>query len=167
MPMDVGPVTLNPQHWRLLEKIDEMTPPKYRRVVRDAVRAEDVIQGCGLARVGDPGTRMALALRDLAKLAVAGYLERAKDEEGGGPMKYRLTQLAEREILTTRINRALAEIDREHSLLLAAEARADMWMRRAQGLRDEVEWSAATRWWQLRRRWRGRRAVREWLETTW
>lgn len=79
----------------LLRKLDETTPPVYRRQQRDHRPFEDVAQDAGLWRVGEPTGRAPMLF---ARLAEAGYVERVKDPSG--PVRYRVSQLGERELLT-------------------------------------------------------------------
>jgi hypothetical protein len=105
-----GPRTLRdlePDEVRLLRALDRMTPASYRKQERDHRPAEDVAQEAGLATVGEPDTRMATATLKLRRLLDSGYVASVKD---GASLRYRLTQLAEREMLTADLE---ALVDRQ------------------------------------------------------
>lgn len=159
---EIGPGSLTYTERDLLEKLDEMSPPVYRRQLRDAKRAEDVVQAAGLATVGRPDTRMALAFRDFANLAKKGYVERVKDEEGGsGQIKYRITQLAEREILTRKMLAAQRDLDGVEQKRRIAAGDARVWKGAALAAREVLSEIAAVGWW---RRGRARRIAAAHLE---
>lgn len=154
LPFFEGPGggTLDPNDARLLLKLDELTVPKYRRQKRDAMRADDLAQEAGRATVGSPDTRMAVAMRSLRAIEKVGLIERAKEEEGGETIKYRISQLGEREIAARRMARLAALLDAEESKRRVAEQIAErLSAELADALRD-LGAAQAPKWWQF---WRG------------
>lgn len=152
-------IQLDHQERKLLLALDGMTPPKHRRQERDAVRGEDVVQEAGLGFVGAPDTKMAIAMRSFAVLARNGWVERVKGEEGDGGIKYRITQLAERVLLSAKLATAEAEVvaveqklrSGEHERRIAV-GNARVWKGEAEASRDVMRDIVKTRWWQFGQR---------------
>jgi outer membrane lipopolysaccharide assembly protein LptE/RlpB len=137
---------LEPDEVRLIRALDTMTPASYRKQERDHRPADDICQEAGLAVVGQPDTRMATATLKLRRLLDSGYVESVKD---GANLRYRLTQLAEREMLTADLE---ALVDRQAKLerhLQEAQQRAMRAEQREARRRDELQEAYRPFW----RRW--------------
>jgi hypothetical protein len=126
---------LDPNERKLLRALDKMTPPSYRKQERDHRPAEDVAEEAGLATVGRPDTQMATAMLSLRRLVEAGYVSTVKD---GADLRYRLTQLAEREMLTADLQALVDRQARLEDQLGGAQERATRAEQRLDRLRDEV-----------------------------
>jgi hypothetical protein len=108
---------LSPDALTLLRKLDETTPTVYRTQERDHRPGEQVAQDCGLGIVGVPtGTRAAMMFKELRE---AGYVEKVKDPDG--PVRYRVSQMGERELLTaagvhwkSELDKTVAEWQQDH-----------------------------------------------------
>jgi hypothetical protein len=111
---------LEPPGEALLEALDRLTPPHYHMQQRDHQDAGIVAQEARVATVGQPDTRMALAMRSLTKLVQAGFIEKVKTED---TVRYRLSALGERTILHKRLRELKKELHERE--LEAAGFRAD------------------------------------------
>lgn len=102
------------QERQLLEGLYEKTKPGvYHRHELDHASFEEVAQDSGLASVGNIDTRMMNAAREFKHLAAKGYVEAVKDPTGGA-LRYRVTQLGERVILSGRIRHLERELDKQN-----------------------------------------------------
>jgi hypothetical protein len=120
---------------RLLEKLDELTPAKYRRQARDDRTGEEVAEAARLAKVEiADDTRIAYNFK---RLVEAGFVEQA----WASPARYRVTQLGERALLTSR----LLYMEKE---LAMCEERAAAALEAARQAEAELAAERGRTWWQ-------------------
>jgi DNA-binding MarR family transcriptional regulator len=101
----VGPaIPLAYNERSLLELLYERGKPGvYHKRELDHASFEEVAQDAGLGTVGEASTMTRPAM-EFRQLEARGYVERVKDVEGA--LRYRVTQLGERAILTGRLREA-------------------------------------------------------------